>query len=214
MPRVIITNQDQNAQPYRFQLERKVVSLGRGSDNDIVIDSASVSGKHAEMLRVGGGYVLNDLGSTNGIKVDGTRQSKVSLISGMSVKLGDVAFDFSLSEEELELLSHEEPAEVETAGPAPLPDLPEEETTEKPKAKRSPRPPAHAPEPSGVGSGMIWLFIILAAAAFFTGLSIRHQKETGESLIKAIINKSDFLEKGSGEAGTSTPKEETEAAAE
>ena len=42
--------------------------MGRGSDNDIVIDSGSVSGSHAEMRRIEGGYELVDLGSTNGIK--------------------------------------------------------------------------------------------------------------------------------------------------
>lgn len=88
MPRVIITVPEKNAQPYRFQLDRKVVSLGRGSDNDIVIESGSVSGKHAEMHRVEGGYELADLGSTNGIKYNGTRKNVVKLRPGMTVKLG------------------------------------------------------------------------------------------------------------------------------
>jgi hypothetical protein len=42
---------------------------------------------------------------------------------------------------------------------------------------------------------MIFLFLLLAAAAFATGLAIRHQKETGEPLIKAIVNKEDRVEK-------------------
>jgi hypothetical protein len=42
---------------------------------------------------------------------------------------------------------------------------------------------------------MIVLFLVLAAAAFAVGLSIRHQKETGEPLIKAIVNKGDRVEK-------------------
>lgn len=210
MPRVTITLPEKNAQPYRFQLERKVVSLGRGSDNDIVIDSESVSGKHAEMQRVDGGYVLTDLGSTNGIKLDEVRQQKIPLISGMTVKLGDVAFDFSLSEEELELLSHEAPAYPEPSDPAPLPDLPEAAPSE-PKRERAPKQRARAAEPSndGPGSGMVWLFIILAAAAFFTGLSVRHQKETGESLIKAIVNKSELKKEGAEETETPPAEEET-----
>lgn len=202
MPRVIITVPDKNPQPYRFQLDRKLVSLGRGSDNDIVIDSGSVSGKHAEMQRVEGGYELADLGSTNGIKYDGTRQQVISLRSGISVKLGDVAFDFTLSEEELEILGHEKPshespvmreeaveperksaADLPYAEPAPVP-------VRNPAPKIASQPEAASPV---IGVVMIILFLILAAGAFYAGLDIRHRKETGESLIKGIVNKSDVV---------------------
>jgi predicted component of type VI protein secretion system len=205
MPRVIITVPEKNAQPYRFQLERTTVSLGRGSDNDIVIDSGSVSGKHAEMHRVEGGYELEDLGSTNGIKHSGARHHRLSLKSGMGVKLGDVQFDFTLSEEELEIIAREMPSgeppiskEPEIESPAKLPDI-------EPKAEKKPRrEPAPEQEPqSAVGSiWMVLLFLLLAAAAFITGLSIRHKKETGESLIKGIVNKGDVVEK---EAPAATP---------
>ena len=201
MPRVIVTVPEKNAQPYRFKLDRKVVTLGRGSENDIVIDSGSVSGKHAEMHRVKGGYELADLGSTNGIKFDDIRQQKISLRSGMSVKLGDVAFDFTLTEEELETLGHEKPV---SASPVIKEFLMEEEEDEKPivrkkpKSKREPEP-KDDPEPisrrqtyvssSGSNFGMIALFLVMAAAAFFVGMAIRHEKETGETLIKAMGNK-------------------------
>ena len=61
MPRVTITVPEKNAQPYRFQLDRPVVSLGRGSENDIAIESGSVSVHHAEMRRIEGGYELRDI---------------------------------------------------------------------------------------------------------------------------------------------------------
>jgi pSer/pThr/pTyr-binding forkhead associated (FHA) protein len=195
MPRVIITVPEKNPQPYRFQLDRKVVSLGRGSDNDIVIDSGSVSGKHAEMHRVEGGYELADLGSTNGIKYNGSRERKLVLRSGMSVKLGDVSFDFTLSEEELEAIGREKPIDQTPVSKEPgigksAGDMP------KALPRREAAPPRRAPEPepAGAGLGMILLFLVLAAAAFFTGLSIRHQKETGESLFKSIVNKGDAVE--------------------
>jgi pSer/pThr/pTyr-binding forkhead associated (FHA) protein len=197
MPRVIITVQNKNPQPYRFQLDRKVVSLGRGSDNDIVIDSGSVSGKHAEMHRVEGGYELADLGSTNGIKYAETRQQVIQLRSGMSVKLGDVAFDFNLSEEELELLGREKPAQES-------PVIMEEEISppENPKKHRPAAQPGKSRKPertADTGSFaasflMILLFLVLASGAFYAGLDIRHRKETGEWLLKGIVNKSDALE--------------------
>ncbi|MFN9408118.1 MAG: FHA domain-containing protein [Akkermansiaceae bacterium] len=120
MPRVTITIAEKGPQPYRFDLKREIVTIGRGLDNDIVVACGSVSGKHSEMRRVEGGYHLIDVGSTNGIKVDGVRQQKVSLKNGMTVKLGDVEFGFTLNEEELavidterEALSEEEENEVE-----------------------------------------------------------------------------------------------------
>lgn len=193
MPRVLITVPEKNAQPYRFSLDRKVVSLGRGSDNDIVIDSGSVSGKHAEMHRVEGGYELADLGSTNGIKCDGSRQQKVALRSGMTVKLGDVAFDFTLSEEELEAIGHERPML-----PPILKEAEVEAPAQKEKARREPvpSPPRQAVVQQSAGAGfvMVFLFLVLAAGCFFAGLAIRHEKDTGEALIKAIVNKDGPLE--------------------
>lgn len=188
MPRVIITVPEKNPQPYRFQLGRMVVSLGRGSDNDIAIDSGSVSVKHAEMHRVEGGYELADLGSTNGIKYGGNREQRLVLRSGMSVKLGDVTFDFTLSDEEQEILERERPVTdfpvFREAEIAPSEVAPE------PRAARRPTPPA-APASSGSGFGMILLFLVLAAVAFYVGMDIRHRKEVKEPLLKGIVNKGD-----------------------
>ncbi len=176
MPRVTITVPERNAQPYRFQLDREVVSLGRGSENDIAIDSGSVSVHHAEMRRIKGGYELHDVGSTNGIKLEGVRHEVIPLRSGVTVHIGDVAFDFSLSEEENEALAAEKPAGLPTITKEPeIPSGP------------APRVPSYSSQKSG-GSpfAATLMFLILAALAFFTGLAVRYQKDTGSSLIQAI----------------------------
>lgn len=180
MPRVTITVPERNAQPYRFQLDREVVSLGRGSENDIAIDSGSVSVHHAEMRRIEGGYELHDVGSTNGIKLDGVRYEVIPLQSGVTVNIGDVAFDFSLSEEENEALAREKPP-----GLPPITREPEIAAAPKPKA-----PSYAAPKSSGSPIAATVMFLILAALAFFTGLAVRYQKDTGGSLIQAIQLKS------------------------
>jgi pSer/pThr/pTyr-binding forkhead associated (FHA) protein len=176
MPRVIITVPEKNAQPYRFQLDREVVSMGRGSENDIAIDSGSVSVTHAEMRRVEGGYELHDTGSTNGIKLDGVRYEVIPLRSGVTVKIGDVAFDFMLSEEENAALAREKPQE-------PSPITREPELPAAPKSKRSTYTPQ---ESSGISFSGTLMFLILAALAFFTGLAVRYHKDTGSSLIEAL----------------------------
>ncbi len=178
MPRVTITVPDTNPQPYRFHLDRRVVALGRGSNNDIVIDCGSVSVSHAEMRRIEGGYELRDLDSTNGIKLDGERMPVIPLRNGLSAKLGDVAFDFQLSDEECEALAREKPAEE-----SPILREPEEAPDKKPA--EAPPQPEHEP----VGSGVIIWFLILAAVAFCTGMAVRYQKDTGGSWIQGVITR-------------------------
>lgn len=189
MPRVIITVPEKTAQPYRFKLEREIVSIGRGSDNDIVIDSGSVSGKHAEMRRVDGGYELVDLGSTNGIKYDESRQDKISLRSGMSAKLGDVTFDFTLSEEELVALGHEESPDESPASKEPEKVAPAKKERKKTESKPAPRKQTGFLLAMVGELGMILLFLFLAGGAFVVGLVVRHQKDTGEFLFNEIANK-------------------------
>jgi len=180
MPRVTITVPDRTPQPYRFQLDRRVVSLGRGSDNDIAIDCGSVSVRHAEMVRVDGGYEIRDLGSTNGTKQDGERRLAIPLKSGDSVLLGDVAFDFQLSEEELTALAEEAASLGSQASQAKAP-AEEKRPKRKPAARSS---MASAPASSGGGGFVMFLlFVILGTCAFFVGLSMRYQKDTKKSLI-------------------------------
>jgi predicted component of type VI protein secretion system len=195
MPRIIITVPEKNAQPYRFSLNRESVSIGRGSDNDIVVDSGSVSVKHAEMRRIEGGYELGDAGSTNGIKHRGVRHDKIALVSGMSLRLGEVSFDFTLTDEELGEIARERPASDIPAQKEKEEVVAGEPDAEAPKRKLRPAAPYKpVAEAAGLSFGMIVLFLVLAAAAFATGLSIRHQKETGEPLIKAIVNKGDRVQ--------------------
>ncbi len=108
MPKVSITIPDKNPQPYRFNLDHKKVTIGRSKDSDIVIDEPSVSGLHATMERVEGGYILRDRGSTNGISLDDTLMDIIDLRNGDDVKVGDSAFDYLLTEEELDILDEEE----------------------------------------------------------------------------------------------------------
>lgn len=180
MPRVTITVPDKNAQPYRFQLDREVVTLGRGSENDIAIDSGSVSVNHAEMRRVKGGYELHDVGSTNGIKLDGLRLLSIPLRNGAEVHIGDVEFGFMLTEEELEMLAGEKPGGITRSSVA----REDEVASSSPKPVR--QPTSYTPASSGGGFGATLLFVFFAVIAFYAGLAIRHQKETGGSLLDAI----------------------------
>lgn len=56
-----------------FELSKEVTLLGRDVTNDISIGDPEVSRQHARLTRTPGGYVLEDLGSTNGSFVNGER---------------------------------------------------------------------------------------------------------------------------------------------
>jgi hypothetical protein len=72
-------------------------TLGRSREADIVIDDANVSRKHAEVRPSGGSWIVRDLGSTNGVKVNGRRiQSPQSLKRGDVIELGTVRATFEL----------------------------------------------------------------------------------------------------------------------
>jgi pSer/pThr/pTyr-binding forkhead associated (FHA) protein len=201
MPRVIITAPDQTPQPYRFQLDRQAVQMGRGSENDIAINCGSVSVHHAVMERIEGGYQIRDLDSTNGTKLDGTRMPIIPLRDGLSVKLGDVSFDFSLTSEEKQALAREKP-------PLESPIIAEDPNTVAPK--KVARPPARQLQPqfqttsSAQSFMMMVVFLVLAALAFWIGLSMRHQKDTHSSLMKDMSNKGKAAESATPAEGTDT----------
>ena len=63
--------------------------LGRSRDCDVVIHDENVSRKHAEVRPSGGAWIVRDLGSTNGVKVNGRKISGgQSLRPGDSIELG------------------------------------------------------------------------------------------------------------------------------
>jgi ABC transport system ATP-binding/permease protein len=77
--------------PYRsIELGRRGLSIGRGAQNDLVLDDPEkiVSRFHAELRPSGEGYVLIDLNSQNGTWVDERRVDRVVLRAGVPVAIG------------------------------------------------------------------------------------------------------------------------------
>jgi hypothetical protein len=71
--------------------------LGRSRDADIVLEDPNVSRHHAEVRPSGGSWIVNDLGSTNGIKVNGRRvNGPQSLKRGDVIELGTSRVTFDL----------------------------------------------------------------------------------------------------------------------
>jgi hypothetical protein len=80
----------------RTVLSGSKVVLGRSRECDIVVSDPNVSRRHAELRRDNGRWSIVDLGSTNGIKVNGQRVSDATLREGDRVTLGVTDLTFEL----------------------------------------------------------------------------------------------------------------------
>ncbi len=69
-------------------LNKDRVTLGRRPHNDVVIDNLAVSGEHAVLLRESDGYVVQDLGSTNGSYINGKPIKRAPFREGDSLDIG------------------------------------------------------------------------------------------------------------------------------
>src|SRR5438067_8887706 len=70
-------------------------TIGRSRECDVVIDDPNVSRKHAEVRRTIEGWMVVDLGSTNGVKVNGRRVREAVLSPGDEITLGLVRLDLA-----------------------------------------------------------------------------------------------------------------------
>lgn len=71
--------------------------IGRGNECDLVLNGKGISRKHVEIVFQSGRFVVNDLDSLNGLKVNGYKVARVILEEGDSIKLGEIALVFTSS---------------------------------------------------------------------------------------------------------------------
>src|SRR5437870_6039439 len=88
MPRLIVRSAETGAVIH--ELTDDVVTVGRASDNTIQIDDPSVSGRHAQLQRIGEIYRLKDLDSSNGTRVNGDKIKEIALAVGDRLRFGQV----------------------------------------------------------------------------------------------------------------------------
>jgi hypothetical protein len=124
-----------------FDLTKNEIFIGRDISNDIVISDAEVSRKHARVSLEAGGYVLEDLGSTNGTSVNGQRLiGPHSLRPGETVLLGEnISLSFEAVADANATLRSATP--IPPTPPAPPPSI--RQAAPPPVAKPAP-PPAYS----------------------------------------------------------------------
>jgi len=77
-------------------LDQDVMTIGRKTDNDIVIDNQAVSGYHARIKKEGNSLFIEDASSLNGTYINGQKISKGELHNGDVVLIGVHTLDVIL----------------------------------------------------------------------------------------------------------------------
>jgi hypothetical protein len=72
----------------RFLLDQDVTTAGRHPDSDIFLDDVTVSRRHVEFHREGGGFSVHDVGSLNGTYVNREPVDVAPLAGGDEVQIG------------------------------------------------------------------------------------------------------------------------------
>jgi ABC-type multidrug transport system ATPase subunit/pSer/pThr/pTyr-binding forkhead associated (FHA) protein len=83
-PRLVVTTPRGTRE---FTLDRDVMVLGRDPGADIQVDEQVVSRRHAELRRAGTGWEIVDLGSMNGLAVNGQRFQQKVLLDGEAIRI-------------------------------------------------------------------------------------------------------------------------------
>jgi diguanylate cyclase (GGDEF)-like protein len=91
----------------KYPLNRDLITIGRDSENHVVINRSSVSRRHARIVLRKGIRVIHDLKSTNGTYVNDRQILEWSLKSGDLIKIGDSILKY-LSGSNIESAYHEE----------------------------------------------------------------------------------------------------------
>ncbi len=79
-------------------LNLPVINIGRRSDNHLILNDPSVSRIHAQLRAQGGKYIVFDLDSARGTKVNGKPIRLQELASGDVITLGDVPLVYGENE--------------------------------------------------------------------------------------------------------------------
>jgi hypothetical protein len=91
-PRLVVTAGPRKGTEHA--LAEELTTIGRGSDNVLVIPDISVSRQHSRLEKQGGRWVVLDQGSGNGTRVNGKAVERYPLRHGDEIEMGDTRLQF------------------------------------------------------------------------------------------------------------------------
>ena len=95
MPNLYVVTND--GQIFNFPISKDKVSIGRSNDNDLILADNTVSRYHTEIQKRKNDYILADLGSYNGTKLNGKSIQKVFLKHGDKIQIGSSKLTFLIN---------------------------------------------------------------------------------------------------------------------
>ncbi len=150
-----------------FELTKEVSLIGRDVTNEIVVGDAEVSRQHSRITRTPGGYVLEDLGSTNGTFVNGERLVAPRVMNpGDLIALGEtVSITFDATSPEAAATVAQPAATAEPAKKAPhaaaQPAAQAQPAAPPSPAIEDPTPPKKAKRPWLLAGGGCFVLILV-----------------------------------------------------
>lgn len=195
------------------ELDSDVITIGRHTDSIVELPSSSVSSHHATIKRRKDSFYVQDLGTTNGTKLNGVEVEEAKLEDGDQLCFGDIPAVVHLKsaadKKEIAAAAAAAVAKRETS------EVEEQALLQRGVARKGPAKKGAAvaggrrPMPvrrgtipqykETVGCAGFVAFLSFLALTFIIGLHLRHASETGGFLTGDILKK---LRDGVGEQGT------------
>lgn len=183
MARIVFTLED--GTEIESELDTDVITVGRHPDSIVVLPSGSVSSHHATIKRRSGDFYVQDLGTTNGTKLNGVDVEEAKLDDGDKITFGDVKGIVHLTDA---------PPKARVVAP-PTPDIVPPSAPPLPVMKVSKRKLAAQKRvklgqyKESTGCASFLMFLVLMVIAFVVGLHVRHNMETGGFLLQDVAQK-------------------------
>jgi len=96
MPRLVFT--DRSGQSRSFALKKKIVSIGRARDNDLVLDDPAIALSHAHVLCDANGFVISGMDPKHPLMVNGRSRRSQSLKPDDQISLGATILTFLMDD--------------------------------------------------------------------------------------------------------------------
>jgi predicted component of type VI protein secretion system len=97
-------------------LDKPVLLVGRHEECDIQLNSRKVSRKHCVIAQVGEALVIRDLGSTNGVRINGVRVEDGTLRTGDELAIGNFRYKVHVEQRREVLAPPKSPAAKQPGG--------------------------------------------------------------------------------------------------
>jgi len=211
MAAVVFYMEDDSTKVQR--LESETTSIGRHPENDVVLTCPSSSSRHAAIKKAGDDFYIQDLGSSNGTRVNGADVEEAKLKDGDRIGFGDVQAVFYAGEppsltqikglpagpgQAKQAVPLPPPLSPSTGAPPPPPSSPPTMPPQGAASRASLSPVRRAysrpnvmeyPDTTGSGCMTAGIVVGLFFCAFLAGLSLRHHKEMNGNFISDFTNK-------------------------